>query len=117
MFYSERGVARANRGFYDEAMADFTKSINLDLKFVNAYNGRGNTRYIKGFYDQAIADFIKVINLVILAIGKEAPGTLPDSRHSNYCQEGVIGAAPRVGSYQPSRNRQPEQNAYEKLIQ
>jgi len=47
----------------DQAIDDFTKSINLNQNFVDAYYNRGNMYLRKKDYDRAIEDFTMTINL------------------------------------------------------
>jgi tetratricopeptide (TPR) repeat protein len=51
------------KGEHDRAIADYSKSIGLDPKFVRAYNNRGIAYDSKGEHDHAIADFSKAIEL------------------------------------------------------
>jgi tetratricopeptide (TPR) repeat protein len=67
--YYDRGEAWIGKGdcdktiACDKAIADYTKAIELDSKFVQAYDGRGSAWFIKGDYDKAIADFTKAIEI------------------------------------------------------
>ena len=48
---------------YDSAIRDYTKAIELDPKFVDAYNNRGLSYDNKKEYDSAIRDYTKAIEL------------------------------------------------------
>jgi tetratricopeptide (TPR) repeat protein len=61
--YSNRGIAYANNGEYDRAIADFTQAIALKPDFALAYSNRGNAYANKGEYDRAIADYTQAIKL------------------------------------------------------
>ncbi len=56
--------AVALKGLYNEAIADFTKAIELQPDFAEAYSGRGAGACPgKGLRDEAIADYTKTIAL------------------------------------------------------
>src|SRR5687768_7281578 len=56
--YDHRGVAYANKGFYDQAIADYNEAISLLPKtFPIAYFNRANAYYEQGLNDQAIIDY------------------------------------------------------------
>jgi tetratricopeptide (TPR) repeat protein len=63
--YFTRGAAWKAKGNLDKAIADFSKVIELDPKFVDGlgYWSRGNAWYDKGNYDKAIADYTKAIEI------------------------------------------------------
>jgi tetratricopeptide (TPR) repeat protein len=48
---------------YDQALSDFNKAIELDLKYVYAYYNRGDVYKALGKYTQAIADYNKASEL------------------------------------------------------
>ncbi len=48
---------------YPKALADYTKAIQLDPQYANAYNNRGLAHYHSKAYDKAIADFTRAIQL------------------------------------------------------
>src|ERR1039458_4999068 len=60
--YFDRGTLYAHTRHYDQAIADYTKSIALRPQS-QAYNNRGNVYADKGLNDEAIADFTKSIAL------------------------------------------------------
>src|SRR6185436_6396708 len=62
--YDNRGVAYANKGLYDQAIADYDQAIALLPKtFPIAYFNRGNAYNNQGLDDQAISDYTKAITL------------------------------------------------------
>jgi Flp pilus assembly protein TadD len=54
--YVNRGVGKAARGDFDGAIADFTRTIELDPKEPKAYNNRGLAKHHKGDFEGALAD-------------------------------------------------------------
>ncbi len=61
--YLMRGYAYNEKGEYDSAITDFSKTIELKPDYVAAYHNRGCAYNEKGKYDLAIADFNKAIEL------------------------------------------------------
>lgn len=61
--YVDRGFTLLNNQDNDQAIADFTKAIELDPKYAHAYLGRGNANILKAEHDRAIADYTKAIEL------------------------------------------------------
>ncbi|MDD5194222.1 MAG: tetratricopeptide repeat protein [Candidatus Omnitrophica bacterium] len=55
------GLAFLNKGRYDEASAEFTKAIEINPHFTEAYYNRGLVHAHKGDFDQAIVDYTKAI--------------------------------------------------------
>jgi tetratricopeptide (TPR) repeat protein len=51
------------KGYYDKAIADYTKAIEIDPKYADVYYDRGDVWYDKGDYDKAIADYTKAIEI------------------------------------------------------
>lgn len=58
-----RGVGYAAKGDYDNALADYDKSIGVDPTYARAFDSRGNAYYSKRDYDRAIADYGQAIKL------------------------------------------------------
>ena len=58
-----KGVGYGFKGQNDQAIADFTKAIEINPRFAYAYYNRGNAYGRKGHYDQAISDFTKAIEI------------------------------------------------------
>ncbi len=61
--YNNRGNAWDGKGDYDRAIADYTKAIEIDPKYANAYYSRGIAWGKKGNSDRAIADYTKAIEI------------------------------------------------------
>lgn len=59
----QQGLELAEKKNYDEAISAFTKGINLNPKYAEAYKHRGNAYMEKEQYDAAIADYTKYIQL------------------------------------------------------
>ena len=58
-----RGVANKVLEKYSEAIADFTKVIELDPKNALAYYNRGAAKFALNKYSEAMADYTKAIEL------------------------------------------------------
>lgn len=61
--YNNRGVVYSDRREYENAIADFSKAIELDPNYAIAYNNRGLAHHGRGEYARAIADFAKATEL------------------------------------------------------
>jgi tetratricopeptide (TPR) repeat protein len=61
--YFERGLIHVQAGRYDEAIADFSKAIDLDPNHAQARTQRGLCYGNKGDYDRGISDFDEAIGL------------------------------------------------------
>src|SRR5260370_29940722 len=62
--YDHRGVAYANKGLYDQAIADYNQAIALLPKtFPIAYFNRGSAYNNQGLDDKAIIDYTMAISL------------------------------------------------------
>ena len=61
--YFYRGNACLFRGDFDQAVADYTESIELRDDHAEVYNNRGNAYRHKGAYEKAIADYNRAIEL------------------------------------------------------
>jgi tetratricopeptide (TPR) repeat protein len=61
--FFERANARADKGDWDGAIADYSEAILLNPQSAAAFNNRGNARADKGDLDGAIADYNEVIRL------------------------------------------------------
>lgn len=55
------GNAFTQKGRYDEAIANYTKTLTINPHYANAYYQRGNAWYAKGDDDKAINDFTQII--------------------------------------------------------
>jgi len=58
-----RGTMNAKKGNLSEAIADFTKAIEIKPNDVMAYNNRGSAYAQQGNFIQALSDFTKAIDL------------------------------------------------------
>jgi tetratricopeptide (TPR) repeat protein len=56
-----RGHARNRR--YDQAISDFTRTLEIHPRYAWAYSNRGTVHTDTGRYDQAIVDFTKALEL------------------------------------------------------
>ena len=61
--YILRGAEADQRGQYSEAIANFTKAIELNPDYAEAYYARGHVYGKQGEYDQSIANLTKAIEL------------------------------------------------------
>lgn len=62
-YFSQIAQEKYEQGNFAEAIARYTRAIEINPNYAPAYNGRGNVRYsVKGYY-QAIADYAKAIEL------------------------------------------------------
>src|SRR5262249_50117928 len=67
-FYRDRGNIAFIRKQYDEALTDYTKSIELDPTYVVPWQLRGRTWEAKKEYAKALSDYEKAVQLA----GKES---------------------------------------------
>jgi tetratricopeptide (TPR) repeat protein len=63
MAYHDRGVAYANKGLQELAIADFDEAIKIDPKDAAALDGRGKANLARGQYDRAIVDFSELLRI------------------------------------------------------
>lgn len=61
--YLNRGLEYFDKGYYDQAINDYSASIDLDAGKADVYNNRGTAYQAKRDFDRAIADFDKAISL------------------------------------------------------
>jgi tetratricopeptide (TPR) repeat protein len=59
----DRGFDYAKNGQYDLAISEFTKAIEMNRKYAEAYNSRAVAYAQKGEYDQAFSDFNTAIEI------------------------------------------------------
>jgi tetratricopeptide (TPR) repeat protein len=60
--HTQRGITLAQQGQYDEAIDEFTKAIDANVKDPGGYINRGIANRASGRFEDAIADFTKAIN-------------------------------------------------------
>ena len=61
--YFNKGIAAYKKGLYDEAIANYSKTIELNPRWAEASCGRGLAHNDKGEYDSAISDYNKALEL------------------------------------------------------
>ena len=61
--HNEQGMAFDEAGQYDNAIAEYTRAIEVDSNYAEAYSNRGYAYSNKGEYDNAIADYTRAIEL------------------------------------------------------
>jgi tetratricopeptide (TPR) repeat protein len=61
--HSNRGLAYASKGEYDNAIAEYTEAIRIDPQDAEAYHSRGLVYRKKGENEKAIADYSAAIRL------------------------------------------------------
>ena len=62
-YFSQIGQEKYDQEKYSEAIARYTRALELNPNYAEAYNGRGNARYSIKQYYKAIADYNKAIEL------------------------------------------------------
>jgi tetratricopeptide (TPR) repeat protein len=58
-----KGASYHNKSQYDQAISEYTKTLEINPKYVDAYNNRGIAYVDKGKYDQAFIDYNKAIEI------------------------------------------------------
>ena len=61
--FNDRGNRYSRNGVYQQAIDDYSKAIELDENFAEAYFNRGVSHYEQGLYQQAIDDLTLAIDL------------------------------------------------------
>jgi tetratricopeptide (TPR) repeat protein len=61
--YNNRGISYHYTRRYDGALQDFSKAIELDRDYANAYYNRGNLYRSMGNKELAVADYQKACDL------------------------------------------------------
>ncbi len=62
-WYGNRGVLYSNQQKYELALADYSKAIEINRNFANAYMNRGNLYSNQQKYELALADYSKAIEI------------------------------------------------------
>ncbi|HJZ32747.1 MAG TPA: tetratricopeptide repeat protein, partial [Hyphomicrobiaceae bacterium] len=73
--YRNRAAGHAAKKAFDQAIADYSKAIELNPKDVAAYNGRAAVYTSKGDYEHAVADATKAVELAPKRAVKPAAST------------------------------------------
>jgi tetratricopeptide (TPR) repeat protein len=107
--YYERGIELINCLEYERAIAYFSKIIERDRSFKEAWYMRGNAHYAIGFYERAVQDFRIVIKqdknnyLAWEALGKSLQELEAYDKAQN-CFDTALEIRERLGlSPQPSK--------------
>jgi len=74
----KRGMSRQAEGDHDGAIADFTKAIEINPNFAQAYASRGVSREAKGDGSGAKSDYSKSIQIEIMGEISRQMGQNPD---------------------------------------
>ncbi len=61
--YNRRGNQYSRNGAYESAIADYSRALELDAAFAEAWFNRGVSWYELGRYDDSIADLTEAIRL------------------------------------------------------
>jgi len=61
--FLNRGYYFASKDQYDEAISDYTKALEINPRYIEAYNNRGLAYASKGQYDDAISDYNKALKI------------------------------------------------------
>jgi tetratricopeptide (TPR) repeat protein len=85
--FFEQGKKDLSAENIDSAISNYSKAIEINPKFVKAYNNRGIAYISKKQYDPAIADFNKAIEL------DPENGKVYNNRAIVYSYQGEIGKA------------------------
>ena len=62
-FYHNRGIAYLGKEQYDQAISDFSKAIEIDPRYGEAYYKRGRSHYLKKEYDKSWKDIKRAQDL------------------------------------------------------
>ena len=61
--YNRRGNQYSRNGAYEQAIADYTRALELDDTLAEAWFNRGCSYYEMGIYDASIADLTRAIEI------------------------------------------------------
>jgi tetratricopeptide (TPR) repeat protein len=60
-FY-EKGIEKDANSDYEGAIIDFTKAIEIDVEYIDAYRGRAYAKWFLRDYEGAISDYTKILD-------------------------------------------------------
>ncbi len=63
LFYVQQGTEHYKQGWFDKAIADYSKAIEINPRLAVAHNNRGCAYSKQGQMDKAISDFNKAIDI------------------------------------------------------
>ena len=61
--YNRRGNQYSRNGAYEQAIADYTKALELDETLADAWFNRGCSLYEMGMFEESIADLTQAIEI------------------------------------------------------
>ena len=61
--FNEMGNRYSRNGVYEQAIESYSKAIEMEATFAEAYFNRGVSHYEMGLYDEAIDDLTRAIDL------------------------------------------------------
>jgi len=82
--------------YYNKALADYTRVLDIDPSYILAYQGRGNLFYRHGDWDLATAEYNKALDRekeILKKVGKEGLAGVLNSRGRNYLAAGKLKEA------------------------
>ncbi len=85
-FY-ERGLENYSNNNYEGALIDYSKAIEIDIEFIDAYRNRASVKCSLGDYEGAIEDYSKLIE-----INSEDIDAYEDRGRAKYSLKNYIGA-------------------------
>jgi tetratricopeptide (TPR) repeat protein len=62
-FFNMGNMIKSNKGNFQDAINNYTKAIEINPDYAEAYNNRGNTYLQLGSYDLALNDYLNAIRL------------------------------------------------------
>ncbi|WP_157153676.1 tetratricopeptide repeat protein [Brachyspira murdochii] len=61
--YNNRGMIKYDMGFFEDAIKDYDRAIELDNNYFEAYFNRANAQYSLKMYKEALKDYKKALEL------------------------------------------------------